>query len=224
VTVTQLGAGNANCPNGGAAVTSASGTAYVCNSSSGGSGTQVQPPIADAATFAKVNDWAGLPAGHTWNLCYKATRDNVNPGFIAYTAYGAYQFHAKCDNRGATFFVAKTAGGIVFGGYTAGAWTGGNGNCDFRNDPNAFMFSLTNNFKHTQTNDYPGMSVNDCYSEGPTFGAGHDFFTNLSTDAYVSLGNSYVCRVGAVYSEECINDFAGGANPSMMELEVYAEQ
>jgi len=224
VTVTQLAAGNANCPNGGAAVTSASGTVYVCNSSSGGSGPQVQPVIADDTTFAKVNAWAGLPAGQTWTLCYKATRDNANPSFIAYTNYGAYQFHSKCDNRGATFFVAKTAGNIVFGGYTAAAWTGGNGNCDFRADPQAFMFSLTHDFKHEQTDTYPSMSVNDCYNEGPTFGAGHDFYTNLSTDAYVGLGNSYACRFGEAYSDECLNDFAGGPNPSMIELEVYAAQ
>ena len=38
VTVTQLAAGNANCPTGGAKVTSTAGTAYVCNPSGGGSG------------------------------------------------------------------------------------------------------------------------------------------------------------------------------------------
>ena len=189
-----------------------------------GQGVQVQPVIADATTFANVNAWANLPAGHTWTLCYKATCDNVNPGFIAYAGYGAFQFHAKCDNRGATFFVAKTAGGLLFGGYTAGAWTGSSGNCDCRTDAKAFLFSLTNNVKLEQTDTYASMSVYDCYSEGPTFGAGHDFFTNLSTDAYVSLGNSYSCRVDDPYSSECLNDFAGGSNPIMIELEVYAEQ
>jgi hypothetical protein len=223
VTVTQLAAGNANCPGGGAAVTSASGNAYVCNSSSGGSGVQVQPVIADATTFAKVNAWANLPADHTWTLCYKATRDNINPGFIAYSNYGALQFHAKCDNRGATFFVAKTAGGLLFGGYTAVARSGGSGYCDWRNDAQAFLFSLTNDFKHEQTG-YSGYAIYDCASDGVTFGGGNDFFTNLSTDAYVNLGYTYVCRVGDSSSDECANDFAGGRYPSMIELEVYAEQ
>jgi len=195
----------------------------VCNSSSGGSGVQVQPTIADATTFAKVNAWVNLPAGHTWTFCYKATRDNANPGFIAYANYGALQFHAKCDNRGATFFVAKTAAGLVFGGYTAVARTGSSGYCDWRADPQAFLFSVTNNFKHEQTGD-PGYAVFDCTSDGPTMGAGNDFFTNLSTDAFVNLGFTYACRVGDPFSEECINDFAGGANPSMIELEVYAAQ
>jgi hypothetical protein len=225
VTVTQLSAGNANCPNGGAKVTSTSGTAYVCNPSaggSGGSGPQVQPVIGDAATFAKVNGWAGLPEGQSWTLCYKATRDNVNPGFIAYANYGALQFHSKCDNRGATFFVAKTASGAVFGGYTSGAWLASTGYCNWRTDDHAFMFSVSNNFKHALVG-YPDYAVYDCLTDGPTFGSGNDFFTNLATDAFVNLGNTYACRVEAS-PEECAADFAGGAYPVMVELEVYAAQ
>jgi len=47
---------------------------------------------------------------------------------------------------------------------------------------------------------------------------------NLSTDASVSLGYSFACRVGDVASAECLNDFAGGYNPHMIELEVYSAQ
>lgn len=229
VTVTQLAAGNANCPSGGAALTSASGTAYVCNpssSSSSSSGVSVQPAIADATTFAKVNGWAGLPAGQTWTLCYKATRDNVNTGFIAYATYAASQFHTNCDNRGATFFVAKTAAGVLFGGYTAVAWkSGSSGDCKWHNDASAFLFSLTNNFKHEQTGPYyENNSTYDCGDSGPVFGAGFDFTTNLSTEASVTLGYTYACRVGDLDSTECLNDFAGGYNPNMIELEVYAAQ
>jgi hypothetical protein len=202
-------------------VASANGTAYACNGSSGGSGVQVQPAIADASTFAAVNEWAGLN-GQTWTLCYKATRDNVNPGFIAYDSFGAYQFHAQCDNRGATFFVAKTGDGKLFGGYTARAWSAGSSDCDFHDDSHAFLFSLTNAFKHEQTDLYPGMSVHDCYNEGPTFGAGFDFYTNLSTDASVSLGNSFACP-GEDF-DQCSRDFAGRLKPMMIELEVYSAQ
>lgn len=176
-------------------------------------------------TYAKVNAWAGLPADHTWTLCYKATRDNVNPGFVAFADYGAQQFHSKCDNRGATLFVAKTVGGAMFGGYTADAWTAGSsGDCGWRTDAGAFMFSLTNNFKHEQTGPYTENSNYDCGDVGPTFGAGNDFYTNLSTEATVSLGYSYACRVGDLGSTECANDFAGGFKPNMLELEVYAAQ
>ena len=83
------------------------------------------------------------------------------------------------------------------------------------------LFSITNDFKHEQTGPYTDMSIHDCGAEGPTFGAGNDFYTNLSTDAYVNLGWSYACRVGELASEECQVDFAGGARPNMVELEVY---
>jgi hypothetical protein len=225
VTVTQLAAGNANCPAGGAKVTSSGGTAYVCNASGGGSGgpgPQTQPPIGDAATFAKVTAWAGLPEGQAWTLCYKATRDNVNPGFIAYASYGALQFHTKCDNRGATFFVARTASGAVFGGYTSGAWQASTGYCNWRTDAQAFLFSVSNNFKHELVG-LPDYAVYDCVTDGPTFGAGNDFTTNLATDAFVNLGVTYACRIDTT-AEECAADFAGGAYPAMVELEVYAAQ
>jgi hypothetical protein len=225
VSVTQLSVGNANCPNGGAALTVAGVTAYVCSPSGGstgggGGGGQVQPAIGNATIFAQVNGWAALPAANPWTLCYKATRDNVASGFISFQANGAFQFHAKCDNRGATFFVAKTSGGVVFGGYTAVAWTG---ECTTRSDPAAFLFSVTNNFKHAQTGPFTDSSTYDCVDHGPTFGA-LDFWTNLSTDVNVLVGWSYACRVGELGSYECINDFAGGQFPDLLELEVYAAQ
>ena len=83
---------------------------------------------------------------------------------------------------------------------------------------------MTNNFKHEQTGPYSNNSTYDCGNYGPTFGAGNDFYTNLSTEATVSLGYSYACRVGDLASDECIADFAGGYNPTMIELEVYAAE
>ena len=108
----------------------------------------------------------------------------------------------------------------MFGGYTASAWTG---ECTTRTDPAAFLFSVTNNFKHEQNGPYGDASTYDCYDHGPTFGA-LDFWSNLSTDVNVQLGWSYACRVGDLGSYECINDFAGGQFPDLIELEVYAAQ
>ena len=134
---------------------------------------------------------------------------------------GAVQFHTRCDNRGATFLVAKTTGGRVFGGYTSHAWQASTGYCNWRTDNQAFMF-VTNNFKHEMVGlaDY---AVYDCMTDGPTFGAGNDFFTNLATDAFVNLGHTYACRVDSL-PNECVNDSAGSAYPMMLELEVYAAQ
>ena len=163
-----------------------------------------------------------MPSDKVWSLCYKATRDNANTGFIAHS--GAVKFHAGCDNRGATFFVAKTQDGHVFGGYTATAWKGGSEGCTYRTDDSAFLFSMTHNVKQEQTGPAAGNSIWDCGSDGPTFGGGNDFYTNLSTEASVNLGWSYACNVGDISSDECINDFAGAYHPIMIELEVYAAQ
>ena len=92
-------------------------------------------------------------------------------------------------------------------------------------DANAFLFSLTNNFKHAQTGIVASTdtySVYDCSSYGPTFGGGHDFYTDLRTSAYANLGYTYACRVGIYGSSECWDDFAGGFDFSLVEIEVYS--
>jgi hypothetical protein len=107
----------------------------------------LQPPIGNPAIYAQVNGWAGLPAANAWTLCYKATRANGNPGFIFYAAFGALQFHSKCDNRGATFFVAKTG---KRRGVRRIHRRASIGECTTRTDPAAFVFSVTNGFTHEQ--------------------------------------------------------------------------
>ena len=221
VLVQALAQGDANCPTGGVAVTSVAGTNYVCNGANGQSHT-VHPALVGATEIAQINGWAGLAAAPpTWHLCYKGTRDVSTSGFMA---DGAATFHAGCDNKGKTFFVAKTSTGKLFGGYTSLAW---NGACQYRADPSAFLFSLTNNFKHNQGG---GVFVNgsystyDCYSYGPTFGGGHDFTTDLRSASYGNLGYSYACRIGTYYTSDCMVDFAGAVAPILVEVEVYSEQ
>jgi hypothetical protein len=220
VSLQPLGQGDANCPTGGVAVTSVGGTMYVCNGANGASHT-VQPAIVGAGEIAQINAWAGLTAAPpNWKLCYKGTRDLSISGFMQ---DGAAAFHAGCNNKGKTFFVAKANTGHVFGGFTSRPWTGA---CQFRSDATAFLFSLTNNFKYVQGGGVEksgAYSIYDCYSYGPTFGGGHDFYTDLRSSSYASVGYSYTCRVGASYSEECQIDFAGARTPILIELEVYSE-
>ena len=97
-----------------------------------------------------------------------------------------------------------------------------NSECSWRADNQTFMFSVSNNFKHALVG-YPDCAGYGCLTEGPTFGSGNDLFTNLATDAFVNLGNIYAFRV-ETSPEECAADFAGGAYPVMVELEVYAAQ
>lgn len=210
VTTEQLPPGDPNCPSGGVAISSATGTARVCSASSG------YPALVDARAMDQIDEWAGLAAGTSWTLCFKATRDATS----WFSKSAAATFHARCDGRGRSFFVAKSATGNVFGGYTSQPWGAG---CAYKSDASAFLFSLTNAFKHGQTGSGTTYAVYDCSTNGPTFGGGNDFNTNLKDSAYSNLGYTYACRVGTYGSANCYNDFAGAYQPALVELEVYSE-
>jgi hypothetical protein len=161
----------------------------------------------------QINAWAGY--GGTWSLCFRVSRDGRSPAL----------FHTQCNNRGSTFFVTQTPAGKLVGGFAGIPWqsTGG-----YRSDPSAFLFSLSNGFKHVQggsagIQNYLNLGLYDYVNYGPTFGGGHDFFTDLS-NVYVNLGHSYSCRVGAFTQATCQNDFAGAYSFALGDLEVYAQQ
>jgi hypothetical protein len=213
--VTKLASGSAECPTGGAVIASESGRVVVCN---GDAGRKVHPMLVDAAVMEKVNAWANIPAGRAWTLCYKGTRDY---GTTFMTVAGPGEFHARCDRRGAAFFVAKAANDKLFGGF-AGIGFGTGTGCGYRPDPAAFLFSLTNDFKHELTSSTAvANALYECGTYGPTFGRGHDFYTDLKSAVTFNLGSTYACRVGAAASATCKDDFAGAP---LVELEVWVEQ
>jgi len=218
VTLTQLLPGDANCPYGGVAVNAESGTAYVCGASQG------YPLLVDATAMQKIDAWAGLPAETHWSLCYKATRDNGGFSFAtSSTTSSTAAFHSRCDGLPRTFFVAKSSAGALFGGYAGQPW--GAATCGYKYDPAAFLFSLTNSFRHGLiSSSASSYAMYDCPTLGPTFGMGHDFQTNLKDQASATLGYSYVCRTGNG-SSLCNTDYTGMASPVVLvELEVYAAQ
>jgi TLD protein len=187
------------------------------------SAPQATPPLVDAAAIQKINGWANLPSDTAWTLCYKATRDNVGFSFASTNSFAA-AFHARCDGRARTFFVAKSTLGKLFGGYAGQPWVGGSlpaGTCKTPTDGTAFLFSLTNSFKHSLVNNNGYSAFQDCPDKGPVFGTGNDFATNLKDAASSSLGYTYVCRVGAG-SPLCSTDYAGDKLPVLVELEVYS--
>jgi hypothetical protein len=208
VTATALPAGDGPCRYGGTEFSSATGVTYACNGFPGPAG------LVTPAQIEQIELWADHAA--SWKVCYRHTRDGV--GAINGGALAA--FHAACDAPGAKFFVAKTAAGVLFGGYTSVGWGGA---CGWRADADAFLFSLTNGSRHGLVNALTANAVYACPSYGPTMGAGPDFYTNLVT-ATCTPGPTYACRVGVPNSTECRNDLCGGYNPPIVELEVYTEQ
>jgi hypothetical protein len=169
------------------------------------------PALVTQAQVAQIEEWAGRAA--RWKLCYKHSRDGV--ALINITPAAA--FHRGCDVSGAKFFVAKTTDGVLFGGYNTVGW--GGASCGHRTDASAFLFSLTNGFRHDLIS--AGYAVYACPSRGPAMGS-NDFDTNLST-ASCTPGTAYACRVGTRGSTECRNDLCGGYLPPIVDLEVYTE-
>jgi hypothetical protein len=108
----------------------------------------------------------------------------------------------------------------VFGGFTSINWNCSN---DYKSDPNAFLFSLTN--RDNQPSKMRQINTTDsilCHSGyGPTFGGGHDIFisdsANTTMDSYLNLGNSYRPTQGV--------SFLAGSSPfQLSEIEVYEKE
>lgn len=207
VTVAQLAIGDPNCPGGGAAISANGVTAYVCGYAPPAPPVFPESKIVDAAQFEQINDWTGLPSGTTWTLCYRMTDHGTSSA----------AFHGNCDNRGRTITVARTSLNQVVGGYASVAWTGAR--CSGgTSDAGAFLFSVTNNHKHTLLANQAGNALWDCSSYGPTFGGGFDLLVRDGQGS-TNLGYSYSCRVGS--GADCANDFAGAGTFGYTEVEVF---
>jgi len=99
-------------------------------------------PVSDSVILSqqqesRICSWVAAQKEHPvkLQLLYRASRDG----------WKGWDFHSRCDNKGATITVIKRAHqggkvlGKVFGGYADIAW---NSNVGERRDPNAFMFSM----------------------------------------------------------------------------------
>ena len=149
-----------------------------------------------------------------WKLIYRATNDG----------FGVNDFHSKCDNHLPTLCIFKVKQtGFIFGGYTEAAWDMSE---DFKTDPNAFIFSLTNNdqkpCKMKTTN--PKRSIYGSPSMGPLFGefdiciAGN---SNTEFESSSALGFIYKHPQYATRSTKA-RCFLGGLEAFLLEeIEVY---
>jgi len=126
----------------------------------------------------QLSEW--LPKKKT-TLLFRATRDGFAPA----------NFHQKCDGKGPTVVIAKSAGGHIFGGYTGTAWDSSG---TFKNCRDSFLFRLSGPgvgpsqhriFQNFQEGIY-------CHSRhGPIFGGGNDMYFNNSQVEFSRFGNTY---------------------------------
>jgi len=144
-----------------------------------------------------------------FKLLFRASKDG----------FQAYQFHQKCDNKGATLVVVESTLNHVFGGYASCSWSSTQNN--YGVDQNAFLF-LVRSSKGTKPASWKASNVSQAVysysSYGPTFGGGHDMYLcdscNQSNGSYSNLGTSYSAPKDTTL-------LAGAYNFTVKEYEVF---
>jgi hypothetical protein len=112
----------------------------------------------------------GLSMYEDFSLIYQARRDG----------FRTIDFHAKCDGHLNTLVVVKEAdNGNILGGFATVDWSVDAYNL-FKNDPNAFSFSLTNEY-NLSFKVNPIQSIYSSYYDG--FGFGQLPSIKIATDA-----------------------------------------
>jgi hypothetical protein len=147
-----------------------------------------------------------------WSLIYQASIDG----------FDASSFHSKCDRALNTLIVIKTTNSYIFGGYTEADWSGKG----WKNDPNAFLFSLTNK-ENKFLKIYCNRTLKAIYANsntGPIFGS-FDIFvsdnSNLNKKSTSNLGNHFKHPNFRDDSKETKTFLAGSEKFTVEELEVY---
>ena len=145
-------------------------------------------------------------------LLYRGSRDG----------WKASDFHAKCDNKGATITVIRSSDGFIFGGFADKSWKSSVG---WGKSDKAFLFSLkspSNEVGPTKMrikqNKLYAMYDHSTY--GPTFGGGHDLYiasdANNNNTSNSNFGHTYELPPGQT------NTFLiGSKNFKVLEIEVF---
>jgi hypothetical protein len=146
-----------------------------------------------------------------WHLLYRASENGFN----------ASSFHLKCNGVQGTLTVIKSNYSNVFGGYTEADWSGNN---NYKYDPNAFLFSLTN-----QNNVSFKMNILDkqhaiyaSSSRGIQFGNGSDLACLDNVNCYSNLGKSYQLPSFLAMFRTAQSFLGGSSNFRATEIEVYS--
>jgi len=178
--------------------------------------------IIHAEAHESLVAWIPRPAGSRQtdrlklNLVYQATRDG----------FSANDFHSRCDDVGTTIaFIRTKETNRVFGGYTTKSWNA-HGDCQWVEDREAFMFSLTHAEKFecakAQYAIYAGKTNLISFGKGLDIGIRSNAHVNKS-NAWTNFPTSYKCGkfCNRVESRESVGYLAGASNFLVEEIEVY---
>jgi len=159
-----------------------------------------------------------------WTLLYRGSRDG----------FGAYDFHANCDKKTPTLTILKAQdSGYIFGGYTEASWYTSMVS-EHKDDPNAFIFSLTNKDMKPCKMKTTDSSVSIfCQPEfGPVFGHNDIEICDNAFYQIIDLKNANISRLGNTYlhpkykygTNEAMTFLAGTHIFRLSEIEVYQRQ
>ena len=118
---------------------------------------------------------------------------------------------------------------FIFGGFTPVTW---DSSSEWKSDPHAFLFSLTNNDNKPckikiDPNQY-NYAIYCIQKYGPTFGGGHDIRiycnANTTNGSYSNLGNTYKHPQYAKGTNEAQSFFAGSSRFRLSEIEVCQKE
>ena len=157
----------------------------------------------------------------TISLLYRGSRDG----------FGAADFHAKCNEKGATVMIVKSTEGCIFGGYSDQSWEStvyyNYSSYNFTSS-RAFLFSIVNpaglapmKLPLTGKSNNEAVFCNPSY--GPCFGDYDlDIRDNCNTvkESCSDLGYSYTLPPG----QNKRRFLAGSKNFLVAEIEVFAVQ
>jgi hypothetical protein len=137
----------------------------------------------------------------------------------------------KCDNKSPTLSICKAhESSYIFGGFASVTL---NGSQNYKSDPNAFLFSLTNKdnkpIKMKIENPNKHQYAIYCHSTiGPSFGFSGDLCiannANTTMDSYSNLGGTYSYPQYAKGTNEAASFLAGSYEFQLEEIEVYEKE
>jgi hypothetical protein len=169
-------------------------------------------------TFLQVIKLCEFSPNDKWSLLYRATRDG----------FGSDDFHSKCDSHTNTLTILKAKGSeFIFGGYTTIDWES---SYKWKSDPNAFLFSLTNNENKplkikidSNKHQYAIRCFSGC---GPSFGFDIHIAdnANIRMDSFSNLGFSYKHPQYAFGTDVAQTFLAGSKWFQLDEIEIYQKE
>merc|ERR1712048_505223 len=106
------------------------------------------------------------------------------------------EFHAKCDNQGATVLIVQSSANHVFGGYASISWQAESISWQARKDKYAFLFLLRSQFAEEECKvprmcklldpDNPCAVFHYCENHGPAWGNQHALIIDSPTNTYTN--------------------------------------